>query len=653
MISAEKKKTIGKYIIVILCIAILFFLLLPFLEEPSATNANSASAKKATPQIFTSNPLTDLARKIYALFSGGKRAERNGGQFAFARRDSLPADELSSLPAASDTSATAATPSGEQVDTISASTDAYGQAAFVDENGEWVLIQQTAPDSSQRGLHEVNTSDSAYDKLLRLERQAKWTASPTQTAAPTIPDSKWARMWKPIQKMLGLDNKQTTPTALASAAGSTAKSAGLGSSRNTAGNSYKDFDDSWSWTPGTKNTSGASPVFNLLNPAEFLRETADNLKDTAEKMLDRQTADSVSGIVEQKRGQYLAQFNQTLMNQLAQDATGEMQNLVADTVACDGKKSSSLYSSSHSQCSVNTFNEENKQQTRAQSLSNLAKAIGASNASENLAMDMMVLLGKTTPQDSLVRPDTQDPELQKLYDFFYNSSGCKDHDCYWVGANSEFQTDPSLQTVISTAGGNYIGEGKQQTHTATDIINKYVQHVIQTEPDYDGRFDDTNPDAQQNFKNLLEALPQYMPLTKQQLSGILARNTPPAPGTTPTQRPVLVIMPDANNTKVLTDEGTLPDLTYVVYDPKGQLLDATASEVAEDGFEEAVYNDPTQRGQALNQLIINRVTQIKGQLKQAAQDMTGEVATRSVKDSAAKAAEELKKNLGNKPADFM
>ena len=652
MVSSEKKKTIGKYIIVILCMAILFFLLLPFLEEGAGT-ATPTAPKKASPQIFTSNPLNDLVRKVYSLFARNNR--KQGPRDFLAAAEHTPA--FSAGP--TNVSETLPNPSGEtqlpeeKSETVAAATDAYGEAAFVDENGEWVLIQQTAPDSSQRGLHEVNARDSAYDKLLRLERQAKYTGGATQTQpVQSIPESKWARMWKPIQQMLGLDRQKST--AVASARQTAAGNAGLGASRNTAGNSYASFDDSWSWTPGPANNNAVgSPVFNLLNPAQFLRETADNLKDTARNILDSQSAKDTAAAVDQKRDQYLAQFNQTLAAQLAQDATGETQNLVADTVACGGEKSSSLYSSAPQGCSDTGVNQETAQQARAQSIGNLARALGIPNADENLAMDMIVLLGKTTPQDSLVRPETQDPELQKLYDFFYDYSGCKEHDCYWVGANADFQKDPSLQTVISAAGGNYIGEGNPQTHNAASIISRYTSWVIVNEPDYDGRFDDTNPQAQQATQKLLEAIPQYMPLTKDQLSQILARNNPPAKGQTPSQRPVLVVTADANNTKVLADEGTLTDLSYVVWDPKGQILDATASNTAEDGFEEAVYTDPAQRGQALNQLIVNRVTQVKTQLNKASQDMTDEVATRTAKDSAAKVAEEFKQKLGNKPSDFL
>lgn len=64
------KKTIGKIVLVFTCVAVIVFLLLPFLETTSPAPANaqaSASAQKATPQIFTSNPLTALVQRMARL----------------------------------------------------------------------------------------------------------------------------------------------------------------------------------------------------------------------------------------------------------------------------------------------------------------------------------------------------------------------------------------------------------------------------------------------------------------------------------------------------------------------------------------------------------------------------------------------------------
>ena len=56
MSSKQKAKIAGKIIIIVLSMAILFFLLLPFLENPAASE--TSNGKKASPQIFTSNPLS-------------------------------------------------------------------------------------------------------------------------------------------------------------------------------------------------------------------------------------------------------------------------------------------------------------------------------------------------------------------------------------------------------------------------------------------------------------------------------------------------------------------------------------------------------------------------------------------------------------------
>ena len=184
----QKKKTIGKVIIVILGVAIVGFLLLPFLDNSSTTT----QAKKATPQIFTSNPLSSLVRKVYGLFARNSKKRAAAARMAYEQTkqgiltDGVRADDLhaNSLPGSTQ---------------VNATYDQYADAEFINEDGEWILVRQTTPESSQRGMHEINTSDSAYDRYVRQARAARWTGH-TATPQQEIPDSKWARMWNPISR---------------------------------------------------------------------------------------------------------------------------------------------------------------------------------------------------------------------------------------------------------------------------------------------------------------------------------------------------------------------------------------------------------------------------------------------------------------------
>ena len=76
MSKRDKCKSAGKLIVVILSLAILFFLLLPFLDN-SAPASGEANGKKASPQIFTSNPLSDLVQKVYNLFAHNHSHEKS------------------------------------------------------------------------------------------------------------------------------------------------------------------------------------------------------------------------------------------------------------------------------------------------------------------------------------------------------------------------------------------------------------------------------------------------------------------------------------------------------------------------------------------------------------------------------------------------
>ena len=149
MLKSDRAKTAGKFIVIMLCFAILFFLLLPFLDNPDA--ASGEKNKKAVPQIFTSNPLSDLVRKVYALFS--RNQKRAPGQSASGHLLAYGGPQPGRAPA--DTRYSASPGEKERSFTFSASKEendeTYDQASLMNEDGEWILVRQTAPETFQRG----------------------------------------------------------------------------------------------------------------------------------------------------------------------------------------------------------------------------------------------------------------------------------------------------------------------------------------------------------------------------------------------------------------------------------------------------------------------------------------------------------------------
>ena len=67
------KKRILTFSLFAVGLVLVLFLLLPFLETTAPNTAtDAAQAKKASPQIFTSNPLTDLVNRIARFFGNSE-----------------------------------------------------------------------------------------------------------------------------------------------------------------------------------------------------------------------------------------------------------------------------------------------------------------------------------------------------------------------------------------------------------------------------------------------------------------------------------------------------------------------------------------------------------------------------------------------------
>ena len=68
------KKAVKITLTVGIC-AVCLFLLLPFLETQAPSKPDPAAEKKAEPQIFTSNPLTEIVGRIARFFGARDKAK--------------------------------------------------------------------------------------------------------------------------------------------------------------------------------------------------------------------------------------------------------------------------------------------------------------------------------------------------------------------------------------------------------------------------------------------------------------------------------------------------------------------------------------------------------------------------------------------------
>ena len=322
----EKKKSVkaGKWIVIALVGAILFFLILPFLDGSATTPAAQRADGKATPQIFTSNPLRRLAEKIMAAFS---RKNQNPSTFD---NDALFENEeavtLASAKRAStdvqDPSAAAAAP-----DSVEEEPDDFDPSR-IDEKGEWILVNQTDPITGIRGMHDIKSSDSAYDRLVRLERQAKYTQS-VGALAPKQPVSKWARLWNPVKKFFGFDD---APEVVATRQlGGKALSTEHPRYPSKANRASLDMQGLGKQTLSNRRRSQQAALAMLtIDPEQSLEKTAENLLKNAKKTLNKKDFNEYQKLLMAERNRLRKEMRNAVLNEISQDARKE-QN-IDDTV---------------------------------------------------------------------------------------------------------------------------------------------------------------------------------------------------------------------------------------------------------------------------------------------------------------------------------
>jgi len=314
--TTQKKKGAKKYIVIVLTMAILIFLLLPLMDDSTEQNGAASSKKKAIPQIFTSNPLSKLVRQVYHMLAGQNR--RQNGMMAARTENDVFID-------ADITRAAGQQLYDEQNDSVSSAS--YASNGYVqNEYGEWVLVPQTAPVSSQRGLHEVNASDTAYDRLVRSERQAKWTG---QAAKPEIPQSKWARFWKPIKEFF--TGKEDTEV-LANAGPNSVKTGAFGSRGRSGSN-----DSNAPRVPGSygRNMSNQNYAFDiggtnansdailsslLIEPNQAIENMSKKMLKTAQEMLTEKDFNGFQKTENDAKKAAFEKMGQLLLTKLQTDA---------------------------------------------------------------------------------------------------------------------------------------------------------------------------------------------------------------------------------------------------------------------------------------------------------------------------------------------
>lgn len=529
------KKRILTFSLFAVGLVLVLFLLLPFLETTAPNTATDATqAKKASPQIFTSNPLTDLVNRIARFF--GKKNKTSAPTDADNRRlTAQQADHLFGV--SQEENAVYASQHEATTQTGSYTTpEQYEQALFQTADGAWVLVHQKSPEGAAHGMHEINTRDNAYDTYIKQERMARFTPTAVAPKQESLPDSRLARLFRPIKKFFGWDDSTAARTGTIGVNGSKegfvlASSERLGKNAKRKGSKFSrglevdaqpisldglpvvEAQEQKEKGYSGRDTDGTITMLNWLMPAQSIRNVAEleattkfgNPTDPDEKKAKEEYAEKVKRDMLNK-----------ILYQPIKDAAGgkKPEELIEQTWSCEVKsllqRDTCSFSSENSDTSIpawlknqqptieeGSFSEEDMKEAKRNSARYFKEntagiKTGGIDMPDNIKMTVVLgqviekdLLTKSVPEEEegedfpKNREDLtseQKKEIDKkatilMQNYFLKK--CQNTECFWV-ANKYQTTDPNLKHGIETANLQFHGDPSHLFEKAySDLRDKY------------------------------------------------------------------------------------------------------------------------------------------------------------------------------------
>lgn len=461
------KKTLLKIGFIVLCVGTAIFLLLPFLETTAPVNS---SLKAGQAQVVTENPLNVISKRLAALFGRKERTQKTLPEQNTATNNLLIAQNYPSYaPNGQQPAAAGQATSGGSSQTVAVPPSNqpfdYENASFQMDNGEWVLVQQTAPQHSAPGMHEVNVHENPYDRYIRQEQARSFGP---QTPKQEIPDSKWARLVSPLKTFLGLDatSAQSSPASVRVNRGDEkGLSLGTGNDKlNGSGtNKFSDFPrmrlsspdispQAWAMlTPqereAYKERKAARDFADLLSGDRAAREAAEiianikfpNPQDAKEK---QEKEEFTQQLTEEAK----LRIKEGMLANLRENTAGKQS--VDELAYMTGCKDASL---PPTQCEDFSPNQHvpNKVLEKA-SAENAELFLKETQFILPEGLPFTVVLG---PTDTVNFNDGRplNPNTAEIYNFLGEQLQCASRTCYWL-PNSN-QPDPKLGDAIATIGG--------------------------------------------------------------------------------------------------------------------------------------------------------------------------------------------------------
>lgn len=591
------KKRILTFSLFAVGLVLVLFLLLPFLETTAPNTAtDAAQAKKASPQIFTSNPLTDLVNRIARFF--GKKNKTSAPTVADNRRlTAQQADQLFGI--SQEENAVYASQHEATTQTGSYTTpEQYEQALFQTTDGAWVLVHQKNPEGAAHGMHEINTRDNAYDTYIKQERMARFTPTAVAPKQESLPDSRLARLFRPIKKFFGWDDSTAARTGTIGVNGSKegfvlASSERLGKNGKRKGSKFSrglevdaqpisldglpvaEAQEQKEKGYSGRDTDGTITMLNLLMPTQSARNVAEleattkfgNPTDPDEKKAKEEYAKKVE-----------ADMLNEILYQPIKDAAGgkEPEELIGTTMTCKPK------SLIHDACGDSdapklpylkqtketlpdgdeAFSDgdlEKAKQAAANLFKNKTQNMKAGGIDMPSNVNLTVVLGEVVKKDTLLEkakgfslpeeeknlPDGLENLTEKQTEYLGKKANlfiqnhflkkCEDTTCFWV-ANS-LQNHKGLQNGIEAANFQFHGD---PSGLYTPAYNELLSSLADKKLEEDLSLFFENDKEKELFENFVllamqENQPAYIPYTKEELQKIQQQNLDLITGSTPSK----------------------------------------------------------------------------------------------------------------------
>lgn len=465
-----------------LAVLVLVFLSLPFFAPKTTSNSKAGeNAQQNTPQIFTSNPLTELVNRIAAVFGKKNAGIHSTGGMQNANSNAVAEEMLADARAA-----TANTPTTEE--TPKAGEEGPFGSFFADGEEEWVLAPQFSPEGTTRGMHEISVKGDAYDNYIRAERAARFTPVAINPRTKEVPNSKLARIFNPIKRFFGFDDPYATDSdwyvddeaaRLAYVQGDkeSAKDPRQFNRAGIADMGMPNLSVNGQGASNAENTSEAKnandalgEVFSFFYPEAKIQELAKRKADAlypAPRTPKQQASWEVARLEEAKR----------LYDEM-QEKKFRYSNIKVDEAPlpdftkvfqCDKNKPTISLASECSLGGEEALSEQGKKEMKTENERKFLNLLGDPGDYE---IPVTVVYGQGIDSEEmwrtlentgssieevkaagyldLVEEYSKNAELQQLYKFMAEQAKCETENCYWVATSK--QPDSSLKDSVDLAG---------------------------------------------------------------------------------------------------------------------------------------------------------------------------------------------------------